>query len=69
MAGIEDTLKPGDTIMVEMRNRDKSIREGIGHVYINNHKLFASISWKDGNCSNTLLNVFERITKVKLTQA
>ena len=66
---IIELLKPGDVIKVELKNRDKSIKEGIGHVYLNNQKLFASISWKDGNCSNTLLNVFERITKVKLTPA
>ena len=60
-------LKPGDIIKVELKARDRSVREGIGHVYKNNQKLFASISLSDGNCSNCILNVFERITKVKLT--
>jgi hypothetical protein len=60
-------LKPGDVIKVELKNRDRSVRKGIGHVYKNNQKLFASISWSDGNCSNCILNVFEKITRVKLT--
>jgi hypothetical protein len=74
---IIDNVRPGDTVRVTIKNRSRfgngEDKVGIGYIYTNggifsNATLFASIAWSDGLCSNSLLNRFDSIEKVKITK-
>jgi hypothetical protein len=74
---IIDEVRPGDTVKVTIRNRSRfgggEDKVGIGYIYSNggvfsNATLFASIAWSDGGCSNSLLNKFDSIEKIKITK-
>jgi hypothetical protein len=75
MANIKDNVRPGDSIKVTIRNKSRfgevPIKTGIGYVYShgglhNNATLFASIAWADGACTNTMLDRFDSIEKIKV---
>ena len=75
MANTKDDVRPGDTIRVTISNKsrfsDIPVKIGIGYVYCqgglnNNATLFASIAWSDGICSNSMLNRFDSVEKIKI---
>jgi hypothetical protein len=75
MSNTKENIRPGDSIKVTIRNKsrfgDVPTKTGIGYVYShgglnNNATLFASIAWSDGACSNSMMDKFDTIEKIKI---